>query len=111
MFSRFGGSVETMQSFQDTVFRSEGLGDGTLAPAINLGMRGFCMSSFSAFEGAAVSGLPSRERATEARDRERAQLLVVQEQRRLGRRMLALSAQLRLSGRPRRGVVSSEGGQ
>lgn len=69
------------------------------------------MSSLSAFKDVAVSGLPSRERATEARDRERAQLLVVQEQRRVRRRMPAWSAQLRLSGRPRSGAVSSEGGR
>jgi hypothetical protein len=69
------------------------------------------MSGFSISESVAASGLPSRERITGIRDREQAQPLATQEQRRLSRRMAALSAQLRLSGRSRRGPTSSSGGQ
>lgn len=61
------------------------------------------MSSFPASDGVAGSGFPTRGRAAEFLDRERAQLLADQEQQRLRRRMLALSPQLRLAGRSRRG--------
>ena len=64
------------------------------------------MFSFLTVGSDDVTGLPSRPRAAEpSRDRERPQLLAAREQRRAARWMVALSAHLRLSGRPRRGVV------
>ena len=52
------------------------------------------------------AGLPSQRRAAELQDGKRARLRAVGEQRRLGRRMQALTGQLRLSARARR-VISN----
>jgi hypothetical protein len=53
--------------------------------------REFSVSSFVTPGSDVVAGLPACQRATEARDWERAQMLVARERRRSRRRMVALS--------------------
>jgi hypothetical protein len=93
-------------TFQDRRSSVAWLKADPLVPAIST--EGFSVSIFVTPGSDVVPGLPSRQRPAEAWGWERAQMVVAREQRRSERRMLALSAQLRLSTR-RTGQTTPQG--